>query len=407
MEIRVLTNQITQVGHYMIEQIKDRLNQIKNPATGATFHSEKRWQHVAMEGDKLIAQYNRDGISPAEKRSIEGEIQKALTDLIGVDNILVKTTSSQSQDVFKALDQKSDATPAPAPETQPAQIKAGHGTIDKKKPVPGVGKIIAIGSGKGGVGKSTFTANLAISLAKKGHKVGIIDADIYGPSLPMIFGKRDEKPRSNSERKIIPVEAFGIKFMSFGFFINEQDPVIWRGPMLGGVLSQFLFDVDWSGTDYLLIDLPPGTGDIQLSMIQNAHVDGAIIISTPQDIALLDAKKGVEMFKKLNLPIIGMVENMTSFICNHCGTEHHIFGEGGVAKAVEQLSVEMIGQIPLEIELRTGSDNGEPYMTQDRFRERPVWKAFMNVTDKVENFFNPNPIQPKTGFFSKILGMNK
>lgn len=391
----------------MIDQIKERLNQIKNPATGATFLAEKRWQHIAMEGDKLVAEYNRDGISPAEKRSIEGEIQKALTDLVGVDNILVKTTSTQSQDVFKALDKKSEATPAPAPETQPAQIKAGHGTIDKKKPVPGVGKIIAIGSGKGGVGKSTFTANLAISLAKKGHTVGIIDADIYGPSLPMIFGKRDEKPRSNSERKIIPVEAFGIKFMSFGFFINEQDPVIWRGPMLGGVLSQFLFDVDWSGTDYLLIDLPPGTGDIQLSMIQNCHVDGAIVISTPQDIALLDAKKGVEMFKKLNLPIIGMVENMTSFICNHCGTEHHIFGEGGVAKAVEQLSVEMIGQIPLEIELRTGSDNGEPYMTQDRFRERPVWKAFMNVTDKVENFFNPNPVQPKTGFFSKILGMNK
>lgn len=390
----------------MIDQIKERLNQIKNPATGATFESEKRWQHVAMEGDKLIAQYNRDGITPAEKRSIENEIQKALTDLIGVDNILVKTTSSQSQDVFKALDQKSGATPAPAPQNQPAQIKAGHGTVGNKKPVPGVGKIIAIGSGKGGVGKSTFTANLAISLAKKGHTVGIIDADIYGPSLPMIFGKRDEKPRSNSEKKIIPVEAHGIKFMSFGFFINEQDPVIWRGPMLGGVLGQFLFDVDWSNTEYLLIDLPPGTGDIQLSMIQNAHVDGAIVISTPQDIALLDAKKGVEMFKKLNLPVIGMVENMTSFICNHCGTEHHIFGEGGVAKAVEQLSVEMIGQIPLEIELRTGSDNGEPYMTQERFRERPVWKAFVEVTDKVENFFNP-PLQPKSGFFSKLLGMNK
>ena len=391
----------------MIDQIKARLNQIKNPATGATFETEKRWQHIAMDGDKLVAQYNRDGISPAEKRVIEGEIQKALGDLMVVDNIMVKTTSSQSQDVFKALDKQGEA-PAKQPETQPAQIKAGHGTIDKKKPVPGVGKIIAIGSGKGGVGKSTFTSNLALSLAKKGHKVGIIDADIYGPSLPMIFGKRDEKPRSNSEKKIIPVEAFGIKFMSFGFFINENDPVIWRGPMLGGVLNQFLFDVDWSGTDYLLIDLPPGTGDIQLSMIQNAHVDGAIVISTPQDIALLDAKKGVEMFKKLNLPMVGMVENMSSFICTNCGTEHHIFGEGGVAKAVEQLQIDFLGHIPLEIELRTGSDHGLPYMSQAQFEGRPVWTSFMHVTEKVENFFNPNPApNNKGGFFSKILGLNK
>lgn len=391
----------------MLDQIKNRLNEIKNPASGATFASENRWQHIAMEGDKLIAQYNRDGISPAEKRVVEAEIQKALNGLIGIDNIMVKTTSSHSQDVFKALDEKSEK-PSPAPESQPAQIKAGHGTVGNKKPVPGVGKIIAIGSGKGGVGKSTFTANLAISLAKRGHKVGIIDADIYGPSQPMIFGKREEKPRSNSERKIIPVEAHGVKIMSFGFFINEHDPVIWRGPMLGGVLNQFLFDVDWNGIDYLLIDLPPGTGDIQLSMIQNAHVDGAIVISTPQDIALLDAKKGVEMFKKMNLPVIGMVENMTSFICHHCGTEHHIFGEGGVEKAVEQVQVNMIGQIPLELELRTGSDNGIPYMTQERLKERPVWKAFEQVSENVENFFNPNPAQPKQGgFFSRVLGLNK
>ena len=392
----------------MLDQIKEHLLKIKNPASGATFGSENRWEHIAMEGDKLIAQYNRDGISPAEKRIIEGEIQKALSGMIQIENILVKTTSSKSQDVFKALDQKQGpSSKTPEAPTQPAQIKAGHGTVGTKKPVPGVGKIIAIGSGKGGVGKSTFTANLALTLSKKGHKVGIIDADIYGPSLPMIFGKRDEKPRSSAERKIIPVESFGIKFMSFGFFINENDPVIWRGPMLGGVLNQFLFDVDWSGTDYLLIDLPPGTGDIQLSMIQNAHVDGAIVISTPQDIALLDAKKGVEMFKKLNLPVIGMVENMTSFICNHCGTEHHIFGEGGVEKAVEQLQVDMLGQIPLEIELRTGSDNGKPYMTQEQFRERPVWKGFMSVAEKVELFFTPDQVPPKSGFFSKILGMNK
>lgn len=393
----------------MLDKIKDHLNLIKNPATGATFAEEKRWQRVIMEGDKLVAEYNRDGISPSEKRIIETAIQQSLSELVGIENMMIKTTSSQSQDVFKALDQQS-STPAAAPEqTRPAEIKAGHGTVGNKKPVPGVGKIIAIGSGKGGVGKSTFTANLAVTLARKGFKVGIIDADIYGPSLPMIFGKRDEKPRSNSDRKIIPVESFGIKFMSFGFFINEQDPVIWRGPMLGGVLNQFLFDVDWTGTDYLLIDLPPGTGDIQLSMIQNSHVDGAIVISTPQDIALLDAKKGVEMFKKMNLPVIGMVENMTSFICNNCGTEHHIFGEGGVARAVEQLNVEMIGQIPLEIDLRTGSDNGIPYMTQDKFKDRPVWNAYLSVCERIEAFFNPSiaPIQPKAGIMSKIFGFNK
>lgn len=388
----------------MLDDIKNRLNQIKNPASGKTFGEENRWQHIAMEGQKLVAQYNRDGISPAEKRVIEGDIQKALEGTVGIDDILVKTTSSQSQDVFKALDQKPQAA-APAP--QPAQLKTGHGTIGNKKPVPNVGKVIAIGSGKGGVGKSTFTANLALTLAQRGHKVGIIDADIYGPSLPMIFGKRDEKPRSNSERKIIPVEAYGIKFMSFGFFINEQDPVIWRGPMLGGVINQFLFDVDWSGTDYLLIDLPPGTGDIQLSMVQNAQVDGAIIISTPQDIALLDAKKGLEMFKKLNLPIIGMVENMTSFICTHCGTEHHIFGEGGVTQAVKELNVDLLGQIPLEIELRTGSDKGEPYMSQERFRDRPVFKAFTSVGERVERFFGPELQPNKPGLMSKLFGLSK
>ncbi len=392
----------------MLDEIKKRLNEIKNPATGQSFASENRWQHISVDGDKVTGQYNRDGISPVEKRAIEGEIQKCLSDLVGLDNIIIKTTSSQSQDVFKALDKDGVAPKAaPVEPTQPAQIKTGHGTVGTKKPVPGVGKIIAIGSGKGGVGKSTFTANLAITLAKLGHKVGVIDADIYGPSLPMIFGKREEKPRSNSERKIIPVEAFGIKFMSFGFFIDEKDPVIWRGPMLGGVLNQFLFDVDWTGTDFLLIDLPPGTGDIQLSMIQNAHVDGAIIISTPQDVALLDAKKGLEMFKKLNLPIVGMVENMSSFICNHCGTEHHIFGEGGVGRAVEQLETQLLGQIPLEIELRTGSDKGEPYMAQESFEGRPVWNSFMSVTQKVERFFMPNKAPPKPGLMSKIFGMNK
>lgn len=388
----------------MTDQIRQRLSAITNPATGKSFDEEKRWQHVGMEGEKLVIQYNRDGISPVEKRAVEKQIAEVLEGTVGIDNIMVKTTSSQSQDVFKAL----DSAPSKKPEeSAPAQIKTGHGTVGNKKPVPGVGKIIAIGSGKGGVGKSTFTANLALALKRQGHSVGIIDADIYGPSLPMIFGKRDEKPRSNSEKKIIPVDAHGIRFMSFGFFINENDPVIWRGPMLGGVLNQFLFDVDWTGTDYLLIDLPPGTGDIQLSMIQNAHVDGAIIISTPQDVALLDAKKGLEMFRKMNLPIIGMVENMSSFICDGCGKTHYIFGKGGVEEAVAQLNTKLIGSIPLEISLRTGSDEGVPYMSNESFSGRTVWDAFMNTAEAVNGYFGGTTPGQKPGMISRLFGLNK
>lgn len=389
----------------MSEQIRDRLKEIVNPSTGKTLTSESRWQFTGQEGDRIVIQYNRDGISPEEKRAIEKQILTSLEGIAGADSILVKTTSTQSQDVFKAL----EAQPAKKEEApSAAQLKVGHGTVGNKKHVPGVTKIIAIGSGKGGVGKSTFTANLALSLRRLGHSVGIIDADIYGPSLPMIFGKREEKPRSNSEKKIIPVEAHGIKFMSFGFFINESDPVIWRGPMLGGVLNQFLFDVDWSGTDYLLIDLPPGTGDIQLSMIQNAHVDGAIIISTPQDVALLDAKKGLEMFRKMNLPIIGMVENMSSFICDDCGKTHYIFGQGGVESAVKDLGTQLLGRIPLEIALRTGSDEGTPYMSNEGFAGRPVWDAFMSTAQTVANFFQPQPqVGSKPGVISRIFGLNK
>ncbi len=392
----------------MSDQIRERLKGILNPATQKSFDSENRWQHVGMEGDKVVIQYNRDGISPVEKRQVEKQIQEALDGVVGLDNILVKTTSSQSQDVFKALDNAPAAPTKKEEVSAPAQIKAGHGTVGNKKPVPGVGKIIAIGSGKGGVGKSTFTANLAISLQKQGHSVGIIDADIYGPSLPMIFGKRDEKPRSNADKKIIPVEAYGIRFMSFGFFINESDPVIWRGPMLGGVLSQFLFDVDWTGTDYLLIDLPPGTGDIQLSMIQNAHVDAAIIISTPQDVALLDAKKGLEMFRKMNLPILGMVENMSSFICDGCGKTHYIFGKGGVEAAVAQLDTKLLGQIPLELSLRTGSDEGVPYMSNEANAGKVVWNSFMDTAKSVDAFFNGTP-EPTTkpGVISRLFGLNK
>jgi ATP-binding protein involved in chromosome partitioning len=391
----------------MIPEIKDKLARINNPQSGKSLLEEGRWIRMEIQNEMLNLEYQRDGISPEQKKIIETQIIEALSESYPREKISVKTTSTQSQDVYKSLGAQEPSAAKASSQAPAAQIKMGHGTVGNKKPVPGVKKVIAIGSGKGGVGKSTFTANLALSLAHQGHPVGLIDADIYGPSQPMIFGKRDEKPRSNSDKKIVPVDALGIKLMSFGFFINEQDPVIWRGPMLGGVLNQFLFDVDWGQLDYLLIDLPPGTGDIQLSMIQNVVVDGAIIISTPQDIALLDAKKGAEMFKKLHLPMIGMVENMSSFICSDCGKEHFIFGEKGVKAAVEQLEIPFLGQIPLELELRTGSDTGHPYMAQNHFAGREVWKSFLHIADGVETFFGKEIPSPKMGIISKLFNLSK
>ncbi len=383
------------------ETIKSKLVHIKNPLTQVSFHEENRWKEVQENSGKITITYDREGISPQDKRVIEAMVIECLKDLATPENIILKTVSTSSADVFKSVDGGAPAA-QPAKPAQPAQIKTGHAQPMTKKSVPGVGKVVCIGSGKGGVGKSTFTVNLASSLLRMGKKVGIIDADIYGPSIPMLLGKREQKPVASADKKIIPVESNGLKFLSFGLFIDEKDPVIWRGPMLGGVLNQFLFDAEWSGIDYLLIDLPPGTGDIQLSMVQNCHVDGAIIISTPQDVALLDATKGLEMFRKLNLPIIGMVENMSSFICSNCQHEHHIFGDGGVERASQKLNVNFLGSIPLELELRTSADEGMPYMLNPSYEGRSVNRAFNSVSQKIDQYFNPGT-EPKTGFLSKLF----
>lgn len=381
----------------MREQIVNLISAIKNPVTGVTFSQENRWKDILIENGKVTITYNRDGISPQDKRLVEKTIAEFLSSVVSEDKLLLKSISTDSADVFKA------ANATPAVKAEPAQIKTGHAAPMTKKPVPGVGKVIAIGSGKGGVGKSTFTVNLASTLARGGRKVGVIDADIYGPSIPMLLGKRFEKPLANEQRKIVPIESHGLKFLSFGLFIEEKDPVIWRGPMLGGVLNQFLFDANWEGLDYLLIDLPPGTGDIQLSMVQNCQVDGVIIISTPQDVALLDATKGLEMFRKLNLPVVGMVENMSSFICSNCNHEHHLFGEGGVEKAIDNLKVPFLGKIPLEVELRMSADSGYPYMANPAYEGRPVARAFQSVAEKIDKHFHPGD-SARTGLFSRLFG---
>jgi ATP-binding protein involved in chromosome partitioning len=255
------------------------------------------------------------------------------------------------------------APPPKEPPKEPVRGMSGPGMqphggpIQKQKPA-GVKHIIAVASGKGGVGKSTVATNLAVALAKGGFSVGLLDADIYGPSLPLMMHVAG-KPVANADKKIIPIPAHGVKCMSIGFLVDEKEPIIWRGPMVMGVLNQFFKDVDWRDTDYLVIDLPPGTGDAQLTMVQAVPVSGGIIVTTPQPVALLDAVRGVEMFKKLEVPVLGVVENMSWFELPG-GGKVHPFGEGGGESLAREYEVPLLAQVPLREKIRAGGDKGRP-----------------------------------------------
>ena len=228
------------------------------------------------------------------------------------------------------------------------------------KSIEGVKHIIAVASGKGGVGKSTTAVNLAVALSVAGHKVGILDADVYGPSLPRMMGLKDGSASSEDGKTISPALSHGVKVMSMGFLVEEDSPMVWRGPMVGQALKQMLFDVKWAPLDVLILDMPPGTGDAQLSIAQSLTLSGAVIVSTPQDIALLDARKGLNMFKKVNVPILGMIENMSMFVCPECGHEAHIFSHGGAEKAAAEMGVNFLGAIPLDLTVRQNTDAGKP-----------------------------------------------
>ena len=249
--------------------------------------------------------------------------------------------------------------------------------------------IIAVASGKGGVGKSTTSINVALALLSRGHKVGILDADIYGPSLPRLTGI-SQKPKS-SGNKIIPHNAFGLQAMSIGYLIPEDAATIWRGPMVMSAIEQLLKDVDWQDLDIIIIDMPPGTGDAQLTLSQKAKLAGAIIVSTPQDLSLIDARKGLNMFKKVNVPILGIIENMSYFICSKCDTKHPIFGNGGARLEAEKLGVDFLGEIPLNIDIRKTSDEGNPIFFKDP--NSPISKVYLNIAEQVEKSIFKNKIK--------------
>jgi len=239
-----------------------------------------------------------------------------------------------------------------------------HKTQQGVSGIDGIKNIIAVASGKGGVGKSTTSVNLALALAAEGAKVGILDADIYGPSQPRMLGTT-QRPESIDGKSIEAIKSYGLQCMSMGFLVDEEEPMIWRGPMVTQALEQMLNDTNWDDLDYLVIDLPPGTGDIHLTLSQKVPVSGAIIVTTPQDIALLDARKALKMFEKVNVPVLGIVENMSTHICSQCGHEEHIFGAGGGEKMAKQYDVDMLGNLPLDIKIREDADSGHPTVVAD------------------------------------------
>ncbi len=252
--------------------------------------------------------------------------------------------------------------------TMTAQV-VGHNNQRKNAVLPGVKNTIAVASGKGGVGKSTVAANLAVALAMDGSKVGLLDADIYGPSAPMMFGLEGKRPdmyeNEKGERKLIPLEAHNIKLISIGFMLDGDQAVIWRGPMAAGALKQFMSDVDWGELDYLIFDMPPGTGDIQLTLSQTIPLTGAVIVSTPQNLALSDARKGLHMFQRVEVPVLGLVENMSYFVAPDTGKEYDIFSRGGAQKTAQNMGVPFLGEIPLTMETRKSGDEGEPVVSSD------------------------------------------
>ena len=267
----------------------------------------------------------------------------------------------------------------PAEKAPPSLKFGGHPTPQAgPQAIPGVRRILAIGSGKGGVGKSTVSSNLAVALARKGRRVGLLDADIHGPSQPRMMGVSD-RPASPDGKTILPLRAHGVTMMSIGLMLKDGEAVIWRGPMLQGALQQLLGQVQWGELDVLIIDLPPGTGDVQLSLAQKTPLTGALVVSTPQDVALIDARRAINMFDKLKVPVLGLIENMSSYVCPNCGHEAHLFGHGGVAAEAERIGVPFLGELPLSLDVRLAGDAGTPVAAGDG----PVAEAYARLADRL------------------------
>jgi ATP-binding protein involved in chromosome partitioning len=331
------------------ERVERSLKEIIYPGIDKDIVTLGIVKSIEISGDSASIELDLRSDDADTVKNVENAVRDKLNNISGINSVTVQNTA------------------------------ANVSSSDDDAYLPRVKYKIAIASGKGGVGKSTVSVNLAVALAKQGIKVGLLDSDIYGPSIPLMFGI-EGRPDFNG-KKLIPIEKYGVKLMSLGFLLTDDSPVIWRGPLVMRALQQLMSDVEWGELDVILFDMPPGTGDAQLTLSQSIALDGAIIVSTPQDVALLDAVKGVQMFQKVNVPILGIIENMSYFICQHCNERTDIFSSDGVSKECDRLNVDFLGGIPLDVEIRIGGDEGIPVVEKNPDNDQS--KAFMEISKKI------------------------
>jgi ATP-binding protein involved in chromosome partitioning len=346
------------------QQVLDGLAKVMSPR-GVALRNAGVLSAITVNDGKVFFSINVDAAEARAWESTRAEAEAAVRAIPGVTVAMIALTAER----------KAGATPPPPPPPHRHAPGVPHvsshrppqspvSPMSKQSEIPGVAAVIAVASGKGGVGKSTTALNLALGLRDLGLRVGLLDADIYGPSVPRLTGIR-EKPQLNDDKKMIPIQRFGLAIMSIGFLVEEDTAMIWRGPMVMSAITQMLRDVAWGTLDILVVDMPPGTGDAQLTLAQNVPLKGAVIISTPQDLSLIDARRGLAMFRKVNVPVLGIVENMSYFQCPHCGTRSDIFGHGGARHEAERLGVPFLGEIPLHMSIRVTSDSGTPVVESE------------------------------------------